>query len=469
MTIAEAGAMLRAKQISSVEMVKESLARIERLNSRLNAFMTITAEQALREAAERDEEFARGVDRGPFHGIPIAHKDLFLTKGVRSSSGSKILADYLPDHDAAAVEKLAAAGAVMVGKTGQHELAYGISSTNPHYGAVRNPWDPECIPGGSSGGSGAAVAARMVFMATGSDTGGSIRVPAAYCGTAGLKPTYGRVSRFGALPLGFSLDHVGPLTLTVRDCALTLNVIAGFDPRDDASSRRPVPDYVPPAEADIRGVRVGIPENFYFDRLDAEVEAAVRAMFPIAEKLGAKVVPVRVPDIAALNVAATIILLAEAPAALERYLDQRDKIGADVMQRLDQGRLISGTDYVNAQRLRRRLMADFAALWKNVDCLFTPTTPIAAPKIGEATVTLGGIAEDTRAATTWFMRGINALGAPALSVPCGFNRQGLPLGLQIVGPPFSDKRVLEIGAALEDVTGFYKRQPSAITAHPQVV
>jgi aspartyl-tRNA(Asn)/glutamyl-tRNA(Gln) amidotransferase subunit A len=459
MTILECAAALRAKQVSSVELVKQSFARIDRLNPKLNAFMTLVEEQALQQAAERDAELARGADRGPFHGVPIGHKDLFLTKGVRTTSGSKILANYIPDHDAAAVEKLAAAGAVMVGKTGMHELAYGVSSTNPHYGAVRNPWDTDRIPGGSSGGSGAAVASGMVPMATGSDTGGSIRVPASYCGTAGLKPTYGRVSRFGALPLGFSLDHVGPLTMTVRDLAVTLNVIAGYDSRDDASSRRPVPDYVPPTAVSIRGIRVGLPENYYFDRLDGEVESAVRAMFRTAGELGAQIVPVRVPDIAALNVAATIILFSEAPAALEPYLDQRENFGADVLLRLDQGRLVSATDYVNAQRIRRMLIADFADLWKKVDCLFTPTTPIPAPKIGAKTVTIGGVEEDVRVATTWYMRGINALGAPALSMPCGWNREGLPLGLQIVGPPFDEQRLLEIGAALEDASDFHTRRP----------
>ncbi|MGH9667269.1 MAG: amidase, partial [Bryobacteraceae bacterium] len=318
MTILEAATALRARKISSVELVHESLERIAHENPRLNAFITVLEPEARAQAAERDAELARGIDRGPFHGVPVAHKDLLLTKGIRTTSGSKVFADYVPDHDATVVEKLAAAGAVMVGKLNQHELAYGITSTNPHYGAVRNPWDTERIPGGSSGGSGAAVAAGIVPMATGSDTGGSIRVPAAFCGTVGLKPTYGRVSRYGALPLAFTLDHIGPLTQTVRDAAVTLNAIAGRDPRDESTSRRPVPDYVPPpAPVNLHGVRVGMPENYYLDRLDPEVDAAVRAMFRLAGQLGGEVIPVTVPDIPALNAASVVILCSEASAALE--------------------------------------------------------------------------------------------------------------------------------------------------------
>lgn len=459
MTVLESAAALRAKKVSSVELVNESLRRIARENPRINAFITVLEDAARAQAAERDAELARGVDRGPFHGVPIAHKDLFMTKGVLTTTGSKVFADYVPNHDATAVEKLAEAGAVLVGKLNQHELAYGITSTNPFYGAVRNPWDTERIPGGSSGGSGAAVAADIVPMATGSDTGGSIRVPAAFCGTVGLKPTYGRVSRYGALPLAFTLDHIGPLTQTVRDAAVTLNAIAGQDPRDESSSRRPVPDYVPPSHVDLAGIRVGMPENYYFDRVHPEIDSAVRSMFQVAERLGAQIVPVTVPDIHALNAASIVILSSEASAALEPYLERRENFSPEVIARLDQGRLIAATDYVNAQRIRRLLIADFNALWKRVDCLFTPTVPFAAPKIGEKSVSVGSGTEEVRIATTWFMRGINALGVPALSIPCGFTAAGLPIGLQIISPAFGERRLLAIGAALEDATDFRSRKP----------
>src|SRR5581483_2158013 len=267
------------------------------------------------------------------------------------------------------VEKLAAAGAVLIGKTGLHELAYGVTSNNPHYGPIRNPWNQDCVPGGSSGGSGAAVAAGMVFMATGSDTGGSIRIPASFCGTVGLKPTFGRVSRYGVLPLDFSLDHMGPLTRSVRDAAIVLKAIAGYDSRDDTSSRRPVPEYLPEPEPSLSGVRVGVPENFYFDRLDPEVEQAVRGMVRQTESLGAVLVPVRVPDIAAINVVARVILLAEAAAVMEPHLSRRDRFGTDVLSLLDQGRLLPATDYINAQRLRRSMQKQFRAVFERVDCL----------------------------------------------------------------------------------------------------
>ena len=448
MTLLEAAAALRRREVSSAELTAAALQRIERLNPSTNAMQTVMAEAARERAKQADEELARGEGRGPLHGIPIAVKDLFYTKGVRTTGGSKVFENHVPHHDAAVVERLRAGGAVLVGKTGMHELAYGITSSNPHFGAIRNPWDRDRIPGGSSGGSGAAVAAGMVAMAMGSDTGGSIRVPAAYCGVVGLKPTYGRVSRYGAMPLAFSLDHMGPLTRSVRDAGAVLNAIAGYDPRDETSSRRPVENYVPDIEPSIRGLRIGLPENFYFERLDADVEAAVRGAFQAAASRGAEIVPLPAPDIAAINTVARLILMAEASALLEPHLEQRDLFGADVLALLDQGRLLPATDYINAQRLRRGMQREFACLWRRVDCLFTPTTPITAPRIGETTATRGGQDEDVRLATTRLVRAINALGLPAVSIPCGADRRGLPVGLQIVGPPFAEALILHVAQAL---------------------
>jgi len=447
-TLLEAAGALRRGETSSVELTAEALERIARLNPLTNAFQTLVAGAAREQARAADAELARGEDRGPLHGIPIAVKDLFYTKGVRTTGGSKLFAQHVPDHDAAVVESLAAGGAVLVGKTGMHELAYGITSSNPHFGAVRNPWDRDRIPGGSSGGSAASVAAGMVFMAMGSDTGGSIRIPASYCGMVGLKPTYGRVSRYGAMPLGFSLDHMGPLTRSVRDAAAVLNAIAGYDRRDDTSSRRPVEDYVPEAEPSVRDVRVGLAENFYFERVDADVERAVRGAFREAESRGAQVVAVRVPDMAAINTVGRLILLAEAAALMEPQLGQRDQFGADVLALLDQGRLAPATDYINAQRLRRGMQREFAALWKRVDCLITPTTPITAPRIGETSTSIGGESEDVRLASTRLVRGINVLGLPAVSIPCGRDGRGLPIGLQIIGKPFGEALILRVAQAL---------------------
>ncbi len=459
MTILQAARRLRRREVSSVELVTAALASIQRLQPQLNSFLTVTAESALERARLADAELAAGADRGPLHGIPVAVKDVFSTRGVRTTCGSLLLADHVPDHDAAVVERLRNAGAVLVGKTSMHELAYGITSNNPHYGAVRNPWNTGHVPGGSSGGSGAAVSSGQVFIAMGSDTGGSIRIPAAFCGCVGLKPTTGRVSRYGVLPLDFTLDHMGPLTRSVRDAALCLNVLAGFDPRDPSSSREPVRDYLPGPEVSIRGLRVGVPRNFYFERLDPEAETAARRMIDLAASLGAEIVPVQVPDVAAANTISRVILLAEASAVLSPHLEDRSKFGADVLALLDQGRMIPATDYINAQRLRRLAWEQFATLWRDADCLLTPTTPMPAPRIGQTEVALDGASEDVRLAATRFVRAVNLLGWPALSIPCGFSSSGLPLGLQIIGKPFEEDVILRAGAALEDATDFHTRRP----------
>lgn len=453
MTIQQAAAALRERKVSSAELTEQSLTAIERLQPRLNAFITIAGEKARERARRADEELARGIDRGPLHGIPIAVKDVFCTRGLRTTCGSKLFADHVPGFDAAVVERLEAAGAVITGKTNMHELAYGITSSNPHFGFVRNAWNPDHIPGGSSGGSGSAVAAGMVFMAMGSDTGGSIRIPASFCGTVGIKPTFGRVSRYGVMPLDFSLDHMGPLTRSVRDAAICLAAIAGHDPRDETSSSQPVPEFLPPPAASIQSVRIGIPENFYFDRIDPEVETSVRRMAKAAANLGATLVPVRVPDIRDLNTIARIILLAEASAATEKHHSRREDFGADVLALLDQGRLIPATDYVNAQRLRRLKQQEFRTVWHQADCVLTPCTPTPAPKIGQTAIEIAGETEDVRLASTRLVRAINLLGLPALAAPCGLHTSGLPMGMQLIGPPFSEPLLFRVGAALEDTGG----------------
>jgi aspartyl-tRNA(Asn)/glutamyl-tRNA(Gln) amidotransferase subunit A len=443
--IEQAGEALRRRKISCTELTSEALAKVRELNPKLNAFITVTADAAISRARALDEELARGQDRGPLHGIPIAHKDLILTKGVRTTSGSKLYENDIPNYSASVVERLDSAGTVTIGKLGLHELAYGVTSTNPLFGAVHNPHNPHHIPGGSSGGSGAAVASGMVFMATGTDTGGSIRIPASYCGTVGLKPTYGLVSRFGVRPLSLSLDHVGPLTRTVRDTQLVMDVIAGHDERDSSSSSRQDWSF----ERPLSGLTVGVPENFYFDRIDPEVESAVRTAAGACAIIGANVVAVRVPDIQALNMIARLILLVEASAVFENRLAERDQFGEDVLALLDQGRLVPGTDYVNAQRLRKVFVTEFQRLFQRIDVLLTPATPIVAPLIGQKTVDLGGQPMDTRLATTLFMRGINALGLPALSLPCGTSKSGLPIGAQLIGRPFEDGVLMGLGGALE--------------------
>jgi len=443
------GADLRARRVSSRELVAQSLRQIERLDSKLNAFLTVTGEAALAEAAERDRELARGIDRGPLHGIPIAHKDLMRINGIRTTAGSRIFSGYIPRRDAAIVTKLRDAGAVSLGKTGLHELAYGITSNNPHFGAIHNPWDLTRIPGGSSGGSAAAVAAGMLLFATGTDTGGSIRVPASYCGIVGLKPTFGRVNIRGVLPLGFSQDHVGPITRTVRDAAIAFQAMV-----EDPTG------YVPLAIPELRGLRIGWPTNFFMERVNPEVETAVRAAFQTAAGIGARIVEVEVPDMETLRAAAATCLLVEAASALRRYLDRRADFGADVLALLDQGKAISAIDYVEALRIRRRIGRQFARLFEEADCVFTPATPITAPKIGQVTVEIRGTAEEVRTATTRFTRGMNALGLPAISIPCGFDRSGLPIGLQIIAAARQEDLLLHAAAAMEDAMGLIERVPS---------
>ena len=436
MTILEAGSALRSRRISCLELTNRCLDHIAKLNPRLNAFIMVTGETARAAAQDLDRELARGRDRGPLHGIPIAHKDLISTKGVRTTSGSKLFADHVPSSDARVVERLNAAGAVMVGKTGLHELAYGITSDNPHFGTIRNPRNPEHIPGGSSGGSAVAVATGMALMATGTDTGGSIRIPASYCGGVGIKPTYGLVSVVGVQPLGFSLDHIGPLTTTVGDARVSLDVMA------DGAQRKPAP-------ASVREIRVGLPENYYFTRVAPEVRDAVHLAAKRAEGLGARIIPVQVPDIDAISAASLVILLSEAAALYEPYMDRQSEIGVDVRALLYQGRLVPATDYVNAQRLRKVLANEFRALFRSIDCLFTPATPITAPRIGQREVEIGGETLDTRLVTTRFARAFNALGFPALAMPCGETPEGMPIGLQMVGRPFEESLLFKLGEALE--------------------
>ncbi len=446
MTIEQAAAKLRAGEVSSVELTRAALAEIDVQQPKFNAYVTVTGDLALEQAARADAELASGVDRGPLHGIPYALKDVFQTKGIRTTVGSKIFADHIPDSDSAVYELLRNAGAVLAGKAGMQEFAYGVTCDNPHFGPIRNPHDPSRIPGGSSGGSGVTVAAGAVFFAMGSDTGGSIRIPAAYCGCVGLKPTSGRVSRRGVLPLDFSLDHMGPLTRSAKDAGLVLNALAGADPLDDTSSLQPVEDYAM-GSGRLDGVRVGVPLNFYTERLDPVVESAYRAALAAAESAGAVLVPVTVPDPMEINTISRVILLAEASAALAPYLHRRDEFGADVMALLDQGRFIAATDYINAQRLRRMYQREWSKIWTGIDCLFTPTAPILAPPIGVLQIEVAGAMEDVRLASTRFVRAINVLGLPAVSIP--LPTQGLPIGLQIVGKPFGEGSILSIASGME--------------------
>ncbi len=445
-TLLAAVRALEKRKISAKELTREALYRIERLNPALNAFITVTKLPARARAGMADLQMSKGLYRGPLHGIPIAHKDCFATQGILTTGGSKIMAGRVPDRSAAVVTQLDEAGAVLCGKTNLHELCYGITSTNPHFGAVHNPWDLTRIPGGSSGGSAAAVAAGLVFAATGTDTGGSIRVPASFCGVVGLKPTYGAISRRGCLPLGITLDHVGPIARTVRDVEAVYEAIGG-------NTLSVVPD--------VPDLRVGVPENFFFDRLAPEVMAAIRHAVQTLAALGAEVKEVRVPDMEELNAIGRLTLSAEASSVWRRQLALRPQdFGEDVRAALEQGCKVLATDYLEAQRRRRLVSRKLAALWSEVDCLLTPVTPTTAPRIGETMIRIGGIEEDLRVGSTRLVRPFNVLGWPALAMPCGFSDAGLPIGVQLVAPPYCEGTLFMAGSVLEDALDLTARRPA---------
>ena len=435
MTVRELGAQIRARKISCVELVERTLKDIHE-RDKFRSLITVTGEQALETARERDEELKAGKDRGPFHGVPIALKDLFYTRGVPTTAGSLVYKDFVPDYDATVVMRLHEAGAISVGKANLHEIAFGITSRNPHFGFVLNPLDEKRLAGGSSGGSAALVAGGFLPMALGTDTGGSIRVPASFCGIAGLKPTYGLVSRHGVLPLAFSLDHVGPLGSCVEDCALALNAMVGGDE-----------DYNVPAMTDWKGLRVGVPEEPLFGSLADDVLEVVEGAVDKLKSLGADVQKVTTPSFAEMNVTARVMQLAETAAI---YVEQTDKskFGEDVWALLEQGRLILGHEYVNAQRMRTLFRQAFDELWTKVDVLVGATTPMTEPLQEQFTVSIQGKDENVRMAATRLVRAINLIGEPALSIPCGKGRDGMPVGLQLIAAPFGERTLVKVGKGL---------------------
>lgn len=459
-TIVSLGAALRAKRVSVVEATELCLRRVERLDPRLRAFITVAADGARRTAKVLDDELAAGHVRGPLHGIPVAHKDLCFIRGLPTSCGTRTPEYFTAERECTAAARLAAAGAVMLGKLNMSELAMGPFGDNAHHGHVQNPWRDGHASGGSSSGSGAAVAAGFVLGALGSDTGGSIRMPAACCGVVGVKPTYGRVSRAGVMPLSWSNDHVGPLARTVADAALLLGVMAGRDAEDVTTSRRAVPDYGAALGGDIGGLRVGVPENYYLD-VDDEVATAVDAAARQLERSGARVVRLRVPDPQPMTDVTNIISRAEAAAVHARVARERPhELQPVVRARLEIGFHLSAYDYLQASRLRARLSRQFIAeVFAEVDVLVAPTVPEPAPTYKAVTA---GTAAEVVARMSRFSsltRPFNGLGLPVVSVPCGFASNGLPLGMQIAGRPFDEPTVLRIADAYERAAGWVMRRP----------
>ena len=453
LTLAQAMQSVRRKAISPVELVQAFVDRIERLNPTLNAFITVTAEQALQQARQAEAEIQRGQWRGPLHGMPLALKDLIDTAGVATTAASAVFKDRVPSADAEVVRRLKAAGAVLLGKLNMHEFAYGGTSVPSHFGAVHNPWDPTRIAGGSSGGSAAAVAAGLCLGALGSDTAASIRQPAAYCGVVGLKPTYGRVSTRGVIPLSWSLDHIGPLCRSAQDAALVLEAIAGFDPLEPTSADRPTDRYADAIDASAASLRIGIIRRPYFEDLDPDMEAAVDAAIAVLARLSAGVREVELPYV---NILMTIAS-AEAYAFHQPHFSHTPQLYQPMTrQRLEQARGISAADYINARRQMQRLRWTADSAFSGVDLLVTPTTAIAPISIEsgyrDPRLPPDGVPVEIRN-THMF----DVLGLPAISVPCGFTREGMPIGLQIAGPAFSESRVLALAHAYQQLTDWHTR------------
>ena len=453
LSVAEAAQLIAARKLSPVEFTEASLRRIEQLEGRLNAFITVDGDAAMTAASEAADEIAKGGAHGPLHGIPIALKDIFGVAGVRMTGGSEILSENVASEDAEATARLKAAGTVVLGKLNLHEFAFGATGVNPHYGAARNPWDLERITGGSSSGSGASVAAGECAAALGTDTGGSIRIPASLCGIVGLKPTYGRVSKRGVLPLSWSLDHVGPMTRTVEDAAIVLQAIAGRDADDASTVGEPVPDYMQMLRQGVQGLRIGIPKEFFFENLHPEVESAVRSAIGLLGEMGADLTEVDVPLISEIPGGVTAIMLPEALAYHQKWMSERpDDYGDDVRYRLELGATFLAVHYVQAQRFREMAVAAWREeVFPKVDLIVTPTTPITARPIeeGDLQVTFNLIR---------FTNPLNFLGVPAISIPCGFTGEGLPVGLQLVGRWWDEASVLRAAYAYEQATDWHERR-----------
>ena len=460
-TIRELSGRLQRRELSPVELTRSTLERAAALNERLNCFITLTEDEALAAAKQAEGELAAGQVRGPLHGIPFSLKDLYATRGIRTTAGAKVLSDWVPDFDSTPAARLKEAGGVLIGKCNTSEFAAGPDNKNVHYGPARNPWDPTRIPGGSSGGSGAAVASGLSAYSMGSDTGGSVRIPAAVCGVVGLKPTYGRASKFGVTTLSWSLDTVGPLARSVEDCALVLEAIAGHDPRDPSTSRRPVERYAEQLDGSVRGLRVGVPREHYWDPIDSEVGASVRTAIARLGELGAEVVEVSLPWVEHAFAPANLISWVEASSYHARWQDGwATAYGPEIQQRVVIGRAIASTDYVLAQRIRRALIARTRQLFEGIDLLATPTSPAPAPPIADDTVRVGSAVEPVRSAMGRLCRLGSFTGFPAVAVPCGFTGDGLPISLHLLAAPFREATALRAAHAYEQATDWHRRRPN---------
>ncbi|WP_369375789.1 amidase [Promicromonospora sp. Populi] len=455
---------MRNREVSVPELAAASVARIED-TAVVNAFLELDTARALRLAEAYQRLLDDGVDLGPLHGIPLAVKANIDISGVRSSSGSRILAEHHPDQDAAVVGRLKRAGGLMVGTTNMHEFAWGGTTDNPHYGACRNPWDLERIPAGSSGGSGAAAATRSVFAALGTDTGGSVRLPASMNGVTGIRPTIGRVSNAGVLPLAWSMDTVGPIAPSALDCALVLQSIAGYDPADPTTRDVPVEDFLAGIERPLDGLRIAVVDDYSLQGLQPGVEAAFRHALRTFEALGCRIETISLPELEPVVDAQVIIDACEPTAIHLPWLTTRpDDYGLDVRTLLQAGALFSALEYIQAQRYRTHLRGVVAARFQDVDLIATPTIPFTAPLIGEHLVPVDGGHEDTLVGNMKYTALPSMTGMPAISVPCGFDELGLPVGMQLMAAPFQEATLFRAAYGFQRHTAFHTQLPALIAA-----
>jgi len=478
LTLHDAGEKLRKQELSSQELTLAAFQRISETDDKIHAYITLCRDVALEQAKQADERLKRGGNTPPLLGVPIAVKDNFLTRGMRTTCASNILGNFIPPYDATAIKRIRAAGAVITGKTNLDEFAMGSSTENSAFFPTSNPWDRARVPGGSSGGSAAAVAADQCIAALGTDTGGSIRQPAAFCGVVGLKPTYGRVSRYGIIAFASSMDQVGPLTKDVRDCALMLETIAGHDPADSTSADRPVPLYSEALTGDVKGLRLGVPKEYFITGIAPEVEQAVRDAIRLLEKNGAVVEEISLPHTEYAVAVYYIVATAEASSNLARYdgmrfghraggkdlletymLSREEGFGPEVKRRIMLGTYALSAGYydayyLKAQRVRMLIKRDFDAAFQRCDAILTPTAPTTAFKIGEK------IADPLQMyLSDIYTISVNLAGLPALSLPCGFDGDGMPIGLQIIGKHFDEATVLRLAHAYEQATEWHKKKP----------
>jgi aspartyl-tRNA(Asn)/glutamyl-tRNA(Gln) amidotransferase subunit A len=453
-SLTDAAALLRARRVSPVELVRACLGRIESQNSVLNAFVTVTAESALQEAHVAEAEMQRGEWRGPLHGIPVAVKDMIDTRGVRTTAASAVYLDRIPDEDAAVVSRLRRSGAILLGKLNMQEFAIGGSSVPSHFGPVRNPWDTSRIAGGSSGGSAAAVAAGLCFAALGTDTGGSVRQPAALCGVVGMKPTYGRVSNLGVLPLAPSLDHVGPLTRGVEDCATVLEAIAGYERRDVSSERRTLK--LRPWPRSPAHVRIGVPRGFFYDGLHPAVHRAVEEALTVLSDLGA-----RIEEVSLAVSADRTVFQAEAYAShAELIADTPERYLPETLAKLRRGASVDATGYMGARRRLAELRRGITDLFAQIDVLATPTVPVPAPRLVDYPQTFDEVLAWEASSMLRNTRPFNAFGIPTVTVPCGTTDENLPIGLQIAATHWQERRALALALAYESATEWHRRHPA---------